>query len=309
MRTRQTLSAAFLVLLAACGSGGPDPVEPGDGSAGVARDERADPPDAVSSSADEAGDGSANWDLSAGERGITLALLSGSGPPVLRFFCPSGQDELQLHVSPFRPVGSEERMTFGSGGTVHALVADPESHGGGVRASGRVPGYLAALIAGPVSVNYGSQNSGPHAGPAASAVRRFASACRAEVPAHDGDNQGNGDGSVSACLIQDGNRLRNPPLRAIGTEPFWNARTNGRCVTYSHPEDQDGTHVWTTYKAGPDGSGTWSGALGDRLFELTIRPRPRCSDGMSDRRYPFEAELKVQGEVRRGCAEPAQSSR
>jgi uncharacterized membrane protein len=110
--------------------------------------------------------------------------------------------------------------------------------------------------------------------------------------------------TVSACLVQNGVRLRNPPLRAVGTEPFWTAQTKGRCVTYSHPEDLDGTRVWTSYTPGPDGSGTWSGALDDTLFELTIRSRPRCSDGMSDKQYAFESELQVHGEVRRGCAEP-----
>src|SRR5687768_6602381 len=46
---------------------------------------------------------------------------------------------------------------------------------------------------------------------------------------------------ASACLTQGGERLRVAPLRAVGTEPFWAARIDGRCVTYSHPEDPDGT--------------------------------------------------------------------
>ena len=108
---------------------------------------------------------------------------------------------------------------------------------------------------------------------------------------------------ISDCLIQDGKRLDNPPLKAVGTEPFWAARVKGRCVTYSHPENIDGTRVWTTYSPGPEGGGTWSGALGDKLFEMTVRPRPGCSDGMSDKRYPWEVELQVHGERRRGCAE------
>jgi uncharacterized membrane protein len=94
------------------------------------------------------------------------------------------------------------------------------------------------------------------------------------------------------------------PLRVFGTEPFWAARIEGRCVTYSHPDDQNGTRIWTRYTAGEGGSGTWTGALGGKPFELRISPRPGCSDGMSDRRYPLAAELLVGGERRQGCAAP-----
>ena len=109
--------------------------------------------------------------------------------------------------------------------------------------------------------------------------------------------------SVGACLIQDGVALRITPVKAIGTEPFWGARVEGRCVTYSTPEDQKGTRVWTRFNPGPDG-GVWVGALDGAPFKLITRLRPDCSDGMSDRRYPMEAILTVRGEERRGCASP-----
>jgi uncharacterized membrane protein len=104
--------------------------------------------------------------------------------------------------------------------------------------------------------------------------------------------------------MQGGERLQVTPLRAIGTEPFWGARIEGRCVTYSHPEDQDGTRIWTRFTPGEDGAGTWSGALGGRRFELRTRAQPGCSDGMSDKRYPVAVDLNVGGERRSGCAEP-----
>lgn len=110
---------------------------------------------------------------------------------------------------------------------------------------------------------------------------------------------------TAACRMQDGERLTMTPLRAIGTEPFWGARIEGRCVTYSTPEDQAGTRIWTKYNPGPDG-GIWSGALGGRQFELRTRPAPPpgCSDGMSDNRYPHAVTLRVRGETRTGCAKP-----
>ena len=110
-------------------------------------------------------------------------------------------------------------------------------------------------------------------------------------------------GKVSACLIQDGEELRITPVKAIGTEPFWGARVEGRCVTYSTPEDQAGTRIWTRFNPGQDG-GVWVGTFQGKPFKLITRLRPDCSDGMSDRTYPQEAVLTVGGEERRGCAAP-----
>ncbi|HEV2567273.1 hypothetical protein [Sphingomonas sp.] len=104
--------------------------------------------------------------------------------------------------------------------------------------------------------------------------------------------------------MQGQKRLDAAPLRAIGTEPFWNARIVGRCITYSHPENPKGTRLWTRLSEAPDGP-VWSGALDGRLFELRLSAAPGCSDGMSDKLYPMSVDLIVGGERRRGCAEPA----
>jgi uncharacterized membrane protein len=109
--------------------------------------------------------------------------------------------------------------------------------------------------------------------------------------------------AASPCLVQGSERLRVGPLRAVGTEPFWGARVEGRCVTYSHPEDQQGSRIWTRFTPGP-GGGVWVGALGGRPFEMRVRPQPGCSDGMSDREYPLAVDLLVNGERRTGCAYP-----
>lgn len=96
-----------------------------------------------------------------------------------------------------------------------------------------------------------------------------------------------------------------PGLRVVGTEPFWGARIEGRCVTYSTPEDQQGTRVWTRYEPLENG-GAWKGALDGSPFELRARRaggRQGCSDGMSDRVYRWDVTLRVRGEDRRGCAD------
>lgn len=108
---------------------------------------------------------------------------------------------------------------------------------------------------------------------------------------------------VSACKLQEGIGLKVASVKALGTEPFWGARTDGRCVTYSTPEDQAGTRVWAKV-ASNSGENVWTGSLRGKPFRLSIRPKPGCSDGMSDNEYPMEALLVVDGGTRSGCAEP-----
>jgi uncharacterized membrane protein len=157
-------------------------------------------------------------------------------------------------------------------------------------------------------VTYGAQTSGAHPAPPHGLAREFASACvgtpAGPIPAPPTA----ASAQASPCLIQNGKRLAVAPLRAVGTEPFWGAKIEGRCVTYSHPDDQPGTRVWTRFAAnGPGGS--WTGALGGRPFVLRTSVQAGCSDGMSDRRYPLAVKLTVGGELRSGCAEPADRGR
>jgi uncharacterized membrane protein len=245
---------------------------------------------------------SEGWVLQSTNEGVAL-VYSKSGNPAVRLICPAGGKRLLVNVPDFRPVSSEERLSFGSGGEVVALVADTrgDRQRGGVSGAGSVPENLPALAKGPIAVNYGYQNSGPHIAPPPELARAFVAACREDPTSPP--RQRRPAGQVSACLMQDGERLHNLPLRAIGTEPFWSAQIEGRCVIYSHPEDQEGTRIWTRFNLGPNGERTWSGALRDRRFELTVRPQAGCSNGMSDRRYSYAAELAVNGELRRGCAQ------
>jgi len=284
------LAAAALALVA-CGSREQAPAEP----PATANEAPPAAPPATPAS---------RWDLQSSGEGVALALLTASGPAAIRLFCPAGQDRLLVNVPAFRPVGSEERLSFGGGGEVVALVADTsgDRRRGGVSGTGAVPDELGRLVAGPISASYGAQTSGPHPAPPPQLARAFVAACNEGAAAAPAPAP-RPTAAASPCLIQDGARLRMTPLRALGTEPFWNARIEGRCVTYSHPEDQAGTRVWTRYTPGPAG-GIWAGALGGRRFELRTRAEPGCSDGMSDERYPLAVDLLVDGEQRRGCAEP-----
>ena len=251
----------------------------------------------------------ARWDLQSSGEGVALALASEAGAAAIRLFCPAGAKQLIVNVPAFRPIGSEERLSLGSGNEAHALVADPrgDAQRGGVTGSGPVPANLAALIAGRISASYGAQNSGPHAAPPPNLVAEFAAACADQRGEPAAPKQAPASTPVptpaGACLTQDGKAVPANRLRAIGTEPFWGARIEGRCVTYSHPEDQQGTRVWTRFN-GTTNNGSWTGSLGGSPFVLRTRPQPGCSDGMSDNRYPMAVTSTVGREQRTGCAAP-----
>ena len=85
-----------------------------------------------------------------------------------------------------------------------------------------------------------------------------------------------------------------------GTEPFWGGQVAGGSLTYTTPEDQAGAKIPVSRFAGRNGV-SFSGDFGGQPFVLAISPG-RCSDGMSDRSYPFAVTLQVKGEQRAGCA-------
>ena len=84
-----------------------------------------------------------------------------------------------------------------------------------------------------------------------------------------------------------------------GTEPFWGGRLEGGTLTYTTPENIDGTAIAIERFAGNHGLGL-SGKLGEEAFDMTVTPG-ECSDGMSDRVYPLTVTLSIDGDVREGC--------
>lgn len=89
-------------------------------------------------------------------------------------------------------------------------------------------------------------------------------------------------------------------LRFAGNEPFWGGQVVGNSLTYSTPENIDGTTITVTRFSGRGGLG-FNGVLDGNSFDLAITPGD-CSDTMSDRSYPFFATLQIGGEQRNGCA-------
>ena len=89
-------------------------------------------------------------------------------------------------------------------------------------------------------------------------------------------------------------------IRFTGTEPFWSGVVSRQTLTYSTPDNIPGSTIQVERFAGRNGL-SLSGELAGSAFDMAITPG-ECSDGMSERTYPFTATLEVGGEQRRGCA-------
>ena len=89
-------------------------------------------------------------------------------------------------------------------------------------------------------------------------------------------------------------------LRALGTEPFWNAQINGETLIYTTPENQKGQSGTVVRRETPGGM-EFSGKLGGAAIHLAVT-KQTCSDGMSDRSYPFTVVLTLGSDRRDGCA-------
>ena len=91
------------------------------------------------------------------------------------------------------------------------------------------------------------------------------------------------------------------PMRLVGTEPFWGATITADSISLS---GADRPHL--RFPAGGrevTGAGVrWrtQTSAGDPV-EVTLL-RETCSDGMSDRSYPFHATVVIGSETLSGCA-------
>jgi uncharacterized membrane protein len=225
-----------------------------------------------------------------------------AGAAAIRLTCPKKDGRLIVSVPAFRPIGSEERFSLGSGETIITLVADSTAAAGaGVTAEGPQPEEIKKLLFSPLRASYGAQSAGPYPAVPVDVQRPFVQTCSESANAARAA-AARPTSSTHPCDVQDGELLRMADMRAIGTEPFWNARTKGRCVTYSTPEEQAGTRIWTKVGTGPMGP-IWAGTYQGKPFILRVQPAVGCSDGMSDRKYDWSASLTVAGEERKGCAE------
>ena len=93
-------------------------------------------------------------------------------------------------------------------------------------------------------------------------------------------------------------------ISVLGTEPFWGINVEpdgeGYVATYSSPENIDGTRFAVQRFAGNNGV-SFSGEMEGEAMSLAITPGD-CSDGMSDRSYPYTATVSLGDSTLFGCA-------
>ncbi|CAN5261824.1 membrane protein [soil metagenome] len=82
----------------------------------------------------------------------------------------------------------------------------------------------------------------------------------------------------------------------VGTEPFWGGRIRADGLTLSRAGQPDVTAANPGVKVEGE-IGVWS--ADPLVFRLDPEP---CSDGMSERKYSYRAEVTINGEVLKGCA-------
>lgn len=93
-------------------------------------------------------------------------------------------------------------------------------------------------------------------------------------------------------------------VSVLGTEPFWaieiEPEGQGYTATYSSPEDLEGSAFDAARFAGNNGVG-FSGELDGEAVQIALTPGD-CSDGMSERTYPYVAMVSIGERDLRGCA-------
>jgi uncharacterized membrane protein len=92
-------------------------------------------------------------------------------------------------------------------------------------------------------------------------------------------------------------------LRIVGTEPFWaiDISKTSNSATYSRAGEADLTLSYPKESKDADGASELTSTSPQGNLVMTLRKKD-CSDGMSDRIYPWEAEVAFKGETLKGCA-------
>ena len=91
-------------------------------------------------------------------------------------------------------------------------------------------------------------------------------------------------------------------IDGAGTEPFWALAIDGQAVRYTSPDEPAG-RGGTVVRAGAHGRLVLSGTLAGESLRAELT-RETCSDGMSDRVWPFRLAVTLGARTLSGCAAP-----
>lgn len=122
-------------------------------------------------------------------------------------------------------------------------------------------------------------------------------ACSPSGPAEQGDG-----------AVVPGDRGESQPFHAIaadevvhftGTEPFWGGEVSGTVLRWVTPDNGAGDTIAVTRFAGRGGL-SFSGTLQGQPLDLALTPAA-CSDGMSERTYPYAVTVQWGARQLSGC--------
>lgn len=89
-------------------------------------------------------------------------------------------------------------------------------------------------------------------------------------------------------------------MDARGTEPFWGLQIRDTQITLQRPDHPAavGPNPGMTVQ---EGKAVWETQAGADRLKVTLTLQP-CSDGMSDLKYDYAAEVVIGSETLKGCA-------
>ncbi|MDH4385369.1 MAG: hypothetical protein QE280_07985 [Caulobacter sp.] len=91
----------------------------------------------------------------------------------------------------------------------------------------------------------------------------------------------------------------------IGTEPFWRLDVKGGELSLARPDAAAVLARNAGLAVSPTGA-IWTGQSGDQSLVARVTAGA-CSDGMSDRSYPYQAEVALGDLILRGCGVTARA--
>ena len=88
-------------------------------------------------------------------------------------------------------------------------------------------------------------------------------------------------------------------LHITGTEPFWGGQVRAGRLTLETPESEKGETFRVRRSVRPRVI-TFNGTMSRGPFEMVVT-RKLCSDGMSDRDFPYEVTISMARDTLHGC--------
>ena len=117
-----------------------------------------------------------------GPGAVSIAYSDGIGGTVMEIQCLENPARLQVRLPRVEPIGSEERLTFGVGGRLVAMVAGTGSQPGGVVGETPLTAELVASLAGgDFGASYGAEVVEVDAVPPAPLLTTFSNGCEAAM--------------------------------------------------------------------------------------------------------------------------------